>query len=75
MWTGKMKPALALMTICAFNALLWCPPVQALDQSLDVSQYAHTAWTVREGFSLGSIYAMAQTLTALRNPRLESAWR
>ena len=28
---------------------------------LDISQYAHTAWTVRDGFSLGNIYAMAQT--------------
>ena len=26
-----------------------------------MSQYAHTAWTVRDGFSLGNIYAMAQT--------------
>src|SRR3974390_3066117 len=33
----------------------------ALDPSLDISQYAHTAWTVREGFSLGNIYAIAQT--------------
>src|SRR5690349_9816552 len=29
--------------------------------SLDITQYAHTAWTVRNGFSLGNIYAMAQT--------------
>ena len=28
---------------------------------LEVSQYAHTAWTVRDGFSKGNIYAMAQT--------------
>jgi Predicted periplasmic ligand-binding sensor domain len=33
----------------------------ALNPALDVSQYAHTAWTVRDGFSLGNIYAMAQT--------------
>jgi len=33
----------------------------ALDPVLDISQYAHTAWTVRDGFSLGNIYAMAQT--------------
>jgi len=33
----------------------------ALNPSLDISQYAHTAWTVRDGFSLGNIYAMAQT--------------
>ena len=33
----------------------------ALNPSLEVSQYAHYAWTVRDGFSLGNVYAMAQT--------------
>ena len=33
----------------------------ALSTSLEVSQYAHYAWTVRDGFSLGNVYAMAQT--------------
>jgi ligand-binding sensor domain-containing protein len=33
----------------------------ALNPSLDISQYAHAAWTARDGFSLGNIYAMAQT--------------
>ncbi len=32
-----------------------------LDPSLDVSQYAHTAWTIREGFFRGNIYSIAQT--------------
>ncbi|MBV8071341.1 MAG: hypothetical protein JO270_15640 [Acidobacteriaceae bacterium] len=32
----------------------------ALNPHLDISQYAHTAWT-RDGLSLGNIYAMAQT--------------
>jgi signal transduction histidine kinase/ligand-binding sensor domain-containing protein len=32
-----------------------------LNPSLDISQYAHTAWTVRDGFSLGNIYGIAQT--------------
>ncbi len=41
--------------------LAWCPCAFALDPALDVSQYAHTAWTVRDGFSTGNIYAMAQT--------------
>jgi len=26
-----------------------------------VNQYAHTAWTTRYGFTMGNIYAMAQT--------------
>lgn len=33
----------------------------ALNPSVDISQYAHTAWTVRDGFALGNIYAIAQT--------------
>jgi signal transduction histidine kinase/ligand-binding sensor domain-containing protein len=33
----------------------------ALSTSLQVNQYAHYAWTVRDGFSLGNVYAMAQT--------------
>ena len=33
----------------------------ALDPSLDVSQYAHTAWRIRDGFTRGPIYAIAQT--------------
>jgi len=32
-----------------------------LNPSLEISQYAHTAWIARDGFSLGNIYAMAQT--------------
>jgi ligand-binding sensor domain-containing protein len=33
----------------------------ALDPSLDISQYAHTAWTIQEGFFKGSISSIAQT--------------
>ena len=33
----------------------------ALNPSLDVSQYAHTAWKVREGFTRGTIFSIAQT--------------
>ena len=35
--------------------------VLALDPSLEASQYAHTSWTVRDGYSLGAVFAMAQT--------------
>ena len=41
--------------------LACCGCAWALDPSLDVSQYAHTAWTARGGFSMGNVYAMAQT--------------
>ena len=33
----------------------------ALNPSLDINQYAHTAWTIRDGFSPGTAFAMAQT--------------
>ena len=33
----------------------------ALDPSLDISQYAHTAWKAGDGFSKGIIYTIAQT--------------
>ena len=38
-----------------------CTCAFALDPSLDISQYAHTAWRVRDGFAKGFIYAIAQT--------------
>src|ERR1700736_4575273 len=33
----------------------------ALNPALDVSQYAHTAWKIRDGFAKGSILSIAQT--------------
>ncbi|HEY6764572.1 MAG TPA: two-component regulator propeller domain-containing protein, partial [Candidatus Sulfotelmatobacter sp.] len=41
--------------------LACCPCAFALDPSLDVSQYAHTAWKIREGFSKGRVTSIAQT--------------
>jgi len=46
--------ALGILLVC-------CPCIFALDTALDVSQYAHTAWKVREGFTKGEIHAIAQT--------------
>jgi ligand-binding sensor domain-containing protein len=49
-------------TAVFFAALLACSsPASALDPSLDVSQYAHTAWKIRDGFTKGLITAIAQT--------------
>jgi len=39
----------------------WCPSALALNPSLDVSQYAHTAWKIRDGFPNGYVQALAQT--------------
>jgi signal transduction histidine kinase/ligand-binding sensor domain-containing protein len=41
--------------------LACCPCAFPLDPSLDVSQYAHTAWKVRDGFVKGAIFSIAQT--------------
>ena len=48
--------------IVALGLLMtWCPSAFALDPSLDISQYAHTAWKTREGFFKGDVDAIAQT--------------
>jgi signal transduction histidine kinase/ligand-binding sensor domain-containing protein len=56
-----IKPALAVLANVAVGLVCGSASLLALDPSLAVSQYAHTAWTVGEGFSLGAVYAMAQT--------------
>jgi signal transduction histidine kinase/ligand-binding sensor domain-containing protein len=47
------------LMICLISAP-W-PYAMALNSALDVSQYAHTAWRVRDGFTKGEIHALAQT--------------
>jgi signal transduction histidine kinase/ligand-binding sensor domain-containing protein len=50
------------LSILLAGVLLACGPgAQALDPALDVSQYAHTAWKIHDGFSKGIINAIAQT--------------
>jgi len=41
--------------------LACCPGASALNPSVNISQYAHTAWTAREGFFKGTITSIAQT--------------
>jgi ligand-binding sensor domain-containing protein len=41
--------------------LAWSSCAFALNPTLDVNQYAHTAWKVRDGFSKGIITSVAQT--------------
>jgi ligand-binding sensor domain-containing protein len=56
-------PALsrALIALSTLTLLLGSLPALALDKSLDLSQYSHTAWTFRSGFLNGAVYAIAQT--------------
>ena len=41
--------------------LACCACASALEPSLDISQYAHTSWKVRDGFTKGAISSIAQT--------------
>ncbi|HWS96887.1 MAG TPA: two-component regulator propeller domain-containing protein, partial [Candidatus Methylomirabilis sp.] len=47
--------------ILAGILLAWCACAAALDPSLDISQYAHTSWKIRDGFTKGVIFSIAQT--------------
>ena len=51
-----------LLAITLFSILLaLCAGAPALDPSIDVSQYAHTAWKVRDGFAKGGIHWIVQS--------------
>src|ERR1700722_5956813 len=49
------KAAIALAILLA-----WRPCAFASDPSLDVNQYAHTSWKIREGLTKGANTAIAQ---------------
>jgi ligand-binding sensor domain-containing protein len=57
----KARVKIAALVVGVLSLLLLCPSAHALDPSLDVSQYAHTAWQVRDGFTQGFIRSIAQT--------------
>ncbi len=51
-----------ILSVVTLGMLLaYCPIALALDPSLDISQYAHTAWTIRGGFCKGTITSISQT--------------
>src|SRR5262249_46735181 len=58
---ARERRVFALSIALAGMLLTMRPCVFALDPTLDVSQYAHTAWKVREGFVKGRINSIAQT--------------
>src|SRR5438552_12021410 len=56
--------ALAFITpgiVLACVLLASCPSAFGLNPALDVSQYAHTSWRIRDGFFKGQITSIAQT--------------
>jgi signal transduction histidine kinase/ligand-binding sensor domain-containing protein len=57
----KTRVKIWALVIGALSLTFLCPSAPALNPSLDVSQYAHTAWQFREGFTQGLIKSIAQT--------------
>ena len=57
---GRRRRVAARIALAAL-VFLWSGSVFALDPSLDVSQYAHTAWRIRDGFPRGRVGSIAQT--------------
>src|SRR5437667_12637990 len=54
---GFIPPSILLACVL----LASCPSAFALNPALDVSQYAHTSWKIRDGFFKGQITSIAQT--------------
>src|ERR1700739_3091285 len=57
----KMVEHRWLDLVLAGMFLVCSPGAYALNPELNVSQYAHTVWRVRDGFTQGAILAIAQT--------------
>jgi PAS domain S-box-containing protein len=55
MGTTRIRAELRLATLLMCSACVF-----ALDPSLDISQYAHSAWKIRDGFAKGTIFSIAQ---------------
>jgi signal transduction histidine kinase/ligand-binding sensor domain-containing protein len=57
---GRRRIIIAPGMLVAYLLLAWCPSAFALNPSLDVRQYAHTSWKIRDGFFKGQITSIAQ---------------
>jgi signal transduction histidine kinase/ligand-binding sensor domain-containing protein len=55
-----VRHPVALTVALSLFLLTWCVCASALDPSLDISQYAHTAWKVRDGFAKSGIHWIVQ---------------
>src|SRR4030095_422651 len=57
---SRVRNTIALVgSLCAF--LIWCPSLLPLDPTLDISQDAHKAWRLRDGFFKSPVCCIAQT--------------
>ena len=65
LWTATVSTAISMIIgvplawVLAWMLLACCPRALALNPSLDVSQYAHTAWRVQDG-APGAVRDLAQ---------------
>ena len=58
---GRLRGVILRNILLACLMLAWTTCAFALDPSLEVSQYAHTTWKIRDGFTKGQISSIAQT--------------
>ena len=59
---GHRFPPPILCLLLAWAWLLGAPSAaRAADAAPQISQYAHTSWTARDGAQLGLVFAFAQT--------------
>ncbi|HJX93240.1 MAG TPA: two-component regulator propeller domain-containing protein, partial [Pyrinomonadaceae bacterium] len=58
---GRSRHVIAPCFVLTCILLACCSSAVALNPALDVSQYAHTSWKIREGFTKGDIRSIAQT--------------
>jgi ligand-binding sensor domain-containing protein/signal transduction histidine kinase len=56
-----VRLSFALTATLSFVLVASCRSASALNPELDISQYAHRAWKVSDGFTPGTILAIAQT--------------
>src|SRR5262245_35395869 len=56
-WCRRLK---AVMLVTCLG-LTHSPAAHGLNPALDTTQYAHTAWKVRDGFAKGTIVPITQT--------------
>src|ERR1043165_9868340 len=59
--TRNRKRHLPINGLIVFILLVICPSALSLNPALEVNQYAHASWKIREGFSQGRIGSIAQT--------------